>query len=131
VNGAYTLPYGVQISATYQNLPGIPITASYVATNSEIRPSLGRDLAAGSSATATIELIAPETEHEDRIIQMDFRLAKIIRMRQTSLKAMFDVYNLFNGNSILAINTRYGPSWLRPTQILDARLIKFGVQLEF
>lgn len=62
---------------------------------------------------------------------MDLRLAKILRVRQTTVKAMFDVYNLFNANSILAIITRHGSSWLRPTQILDARLIKFGAQIEF
>lgn len=27
------------------------------------------------------------------------------------------------------MNTRYGPQWLQPTQILGDRLFKFGVQV--
>jgi hypothetical protein len=131
VNGSYLLPREIQVSATYQNLPGIPRAASYVATNAEIFPSLGRNLSAGASGTATIDLIEPQTSFEKRITQMDVRLAKVFTLGRTNLKAMFDVYNLFNSNSILAINTRYGDSWLQPTQILDARLFKFGAQLEF
>jgi hypothetical protein len=131
MSGAYTLPYEVQFSATYQNLPGIPITASYVATNAEIRPSLRRDLSSGAGGTATIDLIAPETIYEDRITQMDVRLAKVLRFGGASVRVMFDVYNLFNANSILAIQTRYGQSWLQPTQILDARLFKLGAQFDF
>jgi hypothetical protein len=131
VNGAYTLPYDLQLSATYQNLPGIPVSASYVATNSEIRPSLGRDLSSGVRGTKTIELIEPETRYENRIAQTDVRLAKIFRAGGSSLKVMVDVYNVFNANSILAINARYGSSWLQPLQILDARMVKFGAQLEF
>ncbi len=48
-----------------------------------------------------------------------------------TIKGMFDAYNLFNANSILAINSAYSPAWKTPTQILDARLFKFGAQLEF
>ena len=44
LNGSYTLPYDVQASAAFQNLPGTMISASYVATNADIRPSLGRNL---------------------------------------------------------------------------------------
>jgi hypothetical protein len=47
------------------------------------------------------------------------------------LQAMFDAYNLSNNAAVLSINTRYGASWLRPTSILDARLLKFGVQMNF
>ena len=35
------------------------------------------------------------------------------------------------GNAILGLNQRYGPSWLRPTAILPALFVKFGVQMEF
>jgi hypothetical protein len=44
---------------------------------------------------------------------------------------MFDAYNVLNASSILGLNTRYGPAWLTPTQILPGRLVKFGMQLDF
>jgi outer membrane receptor protein involved in Fe transport len=42
-----------------------------------------------------------------------------------------DVYNLFNANPVLVMNTTYGPQWLQPTVVLPGRLFKFGVQLDF
>src|SRR5712691_629335 len=48
----YALPWDFQASSIYQNIPGVPIRASYVATDAEIRPSLGRNLAACPSQTA-------------------------------------------------------------------------------
>jgi hypothetical protein len=47
------------------------------------------------------------------------------------LQGMFDIYNVMNASPILANNTRYGSAWLTPTFVLDARLFKFGMQLEF
>jgi hypothetical protein len=42
-----------------------------------------------------------------------------------------DLYNLFNASPILALNTTYGAAWQRPLQILQGRLLKFGVQVDF
>ena len=43
----YPLPWwGVQTATTIQSLPGIPIAATYIATNAQVAPSLGRNLAA-------------------------------------------------------------------------------------
>jgi hypothetical protein len=42
-----------------------------------------------------------------------------------------DVYNALNASPLLSINTRYGPSWLTPTEILAGRQFKFGAQLNF
>jgi hypothetical protein len=131
ISGAYPLPRNFVASATFQNLPGIPITAQYLATNAVIAPSLGRNLASGARGTATIELIQPNALFEGRISQFDVRLTKVFKVAGGTIKGMFDVYNLFNTNSILAINSAYGRAWKTPTQILDARLFKFGAQLEF
>ena len=136
LSGAYGLPWDVQASATYQNLPGIPITSSYVATNAEIRPTLGRNLgqcgtSATCNATATIDLIEPNTIFEDRIRQIDFRLSKAFKVGRARLQGQFDIFNAFNASPILAENTRFGASWQQPTQILGARLFKFGAQLNF
>ena len=50
----YPLPWDIQTSAIYQNASGIPITATYVTSNAQIRPSLGRNLAScPSQATVT------------------------------------------------------------------------------
>jgi hypothetical protein len=133
----YPLPWwGLRTSATYQSLPGVPISASYVATNAEIAPTLGRNLgscrgSATCNGNVTIPLIAPDTLFGDRMHQVDFRLGKTIRVGRTRVEAQFDLYNLANSNAVLAINSRFGPAWLNPTQVLPGRLAKVGAQLTF
>ena len=130
LHGNYVLPWDVQVSGTFQNIPGAEISASHTVTSAEAAETLGRPLA-GGVRTVRHQLIPPFTEYENRISQMDVRLGKIFRMEQFHIHAMFDIYNLFNANSVLSMNTTYGPVWLQPIQILDGRLFKFGVQIEF
>src|SRR5437867_11840420 len=48
----HPLPWwGIQLSATVQNIPGPPIVATAVVPSAQIAPSLGRDLAAGAAGT--------------------------------------------------------------------------------
>jgi hypothetical protein len=129
--GSYPLPGDFQVSGTFQTLPGPPLLATYSATNAEIVPSLGRNLSAGARGTATLELLEPYTQFEGRINQLDLRLAKVLKTRIGRFQAMFDVYNVLNANPVTALITTLGPAWQRPTQILDARLFKFGMQYEF
>jgi hypothetical protein len=68
----------------------------------------------------------------DRLNQVDFRIAKTVTFAQgRRIQGIVDVYNLFNGSAVITQNNTYGSAWLRPTQILQARLVKFGFQLEF
>ena len=130
--GTYPLPkWGIQLSATLQNVPGAEITASYVATNAEIRPTLGRNLASGATGTRTVALIEPGTLYEDRQTQLDFRLTKRFTIGSTRILGNVDVFNLLNVAGIDAINTSYGPAWLRPTRIQGTRYLKFSGQLDF
>ena len=133
VLGVYPLPWaGIQTSATYQSLPGPQITASRVYTNAEVRGSLGRDLSSGVNGTVTVPLIAPGTMYGDRMNQLDFRVSKIFRMPgNRRIQANLDLFNALNASSVLAQNNTYGPSWLRPTTIIQGRLVKFGGQFDF
>jgi len=131
VHGVYPLPWDLAFAATYQDQPGIPVAATYVATNAEIAPSLGRNLAAGARGRVTINLIEPNTMFEERRRQLDIRLSRSFPVGQARLLGTFEVYNAFNANSILAINTRYGGTWLQPTEILNGRLFKVGAQFTF
>ena len=125
----YPLPWwGLQTSATFQSLPGPQITASRAYSRAEVFSSLGRNL---TSATANVPLIAPGTTYAERLYQVDFRVSKSIKMPRGRIQANVDLYNAFNASSILAITNTYGALWLRPTQILQGRLLKFGGQIDF
>jgi hypothetical protein len=136
LSAVYPLPWDLQVSATYQNLPGIPVLATFVASNAVVAPSLGRNFgacgaAATCTATAIVDLIPPGTLYEDRITQTDVRFTRIFKIRRARVEGNFDIYNLFNSSSILSTNTRFGSSWLQPTQVLGARLFKFVFQATF
>jgi hypothetical protein len=134
----YPLPWwGLQTSATYQDLPGPQILANATIRNSAIAPSLGRSLSACPAtgvcnATVSVSLIPPGTLYGDRLHELDFRLSKTVRLAQgRRVQGIVDVYNLNNGSAVITQNNSFGSAWLRPTQILQARLVKFGVQLDF
>lgn len=141
-NVIYPLPWGIQTSAIYQNKPGFPIRASYVATNAEIRPSLGRHLsacpsqtAATCTQTAVIELIPNNTLFGERIKQLDLRFSRFFPLGgNRRLQGNFDIYNILNENTILTEQVRYtttGNQWGNAIQIMGGRLIKIGAQLSF
>ena len=130
--GVYPLPYDIQTSVIYQNIPGVPIRASYLATNDEIARSLGRDLAAGTRANVPVEIIPYGKMHEPRGQQIDLRFSKIVRLGGTSrLRGNFDIFNVFNANNVLQLVPRYGSQWLDVQQILSGRLLKFSVAFDF
>ena len=120
--GIYPLPSSIQTSVIYQNIPGVPIRASYLATNDEIAPSLGRNLAAGRAPTWRWSIIPYGTMHEPRGHQIDFRFSKIVRVGGTArLRGNFDIFNAFNANDVLQTVPRYGTQWLDVQQILSGR----------
>jgi hypothetical protein len=130
--GVYPLPWwGVQTSATVQSIPGPQIIANYTATNAQVKASLGRDLSSGANGTVTVPLIRPGTLFADRLNQLDLRVSRRFSVARTRLQASVDVFNALNGNAPISINTTYGSAWPRPTQILLARFVKFGIQVEF
>ena len=147
LSGAFPLPYEFQVGG---DVPGParafrirtgrtwlrpnPATtglSTATFTNAQVVGSLGRQLSAGANATVTVPLIAPATQYEGRIRQLDFRFSRSFRVGKTRIEPQFDIYNALNASPVLAVNTNYGAAFLRPTQILAGRLLKFGFQLSF
>ena len=136
-SGVYPLPWwGLQASAVFQNLPGIPLAATYAATNAQAAPSLGRNLAACGArvpctATATVTIMEPNTQFEDRYNVLDVRLSRTLRLGRLRMQPIVEVFNLLNSATPIGNVTRFGPSWLRPTEVLTARFLKIGTQVDF
>jgi hypothetical protein len=137
----YPLPGDFQVSSIYQNIPGVPILAKYNATNAEIRPSLGRHLAACPSQTAatcnqtvTVDLIPPFSLYGDRIQQVDLRLTRTFPVGRSRLQGNFDLYNVLNASTVQNEQAAYrvvDNQWRNAIQIMGGRLIKFSAQLTF
>ena len=53
-------------------------------------------------------LFDPFTQFEDRLTQLDLRVARTFRVGGMQLQAQLDVYNAFNVSTVLFADTNYG-----------------------
>jgi hypothetical protein len=130
---SYTIPkVAIQVSGTFQSLPGQSLAANYTVASAVVAPSLGRPLSNGA-ANVTVNLIAPGTLYGDRINQFDFRVAKILRYGRTRTNIGLDLYNALNSSAVQTYNQAFipGGAWLTPTLVLPSRFAKIGVQVDF
>jgi Carboxypeptidase regulatory-like domain len=132
---SYELPYNVQISGTVQSVNGPALAANWSITSAIANAGptpLGRNLSAN---TATVTLMAPNTIYGGRINQTDLRFARIFKMNRYRFQGMVDIYNVFNKSAVLSYNTTFSTAatseWLKPTDVLQGRLVKIGGQLTF
>ena len=97
--------------------------------------TLGRAFSGG--ATKNLQVLDRGTEYAERLLQVDLRLTKLFDFGASRIRAMFDMYNLFNESTVMEFNNRYGSTlsggvnWLAPQLLIPGRLVKFAFQLDF
>ena len=72
----------------------------------------------------------PNAAYTERRQELDMRIGKVLRFGNTKTVVSMDIYNAFNSNAMIVQNQAY-PSYLRPVEILNARLIKFSWAFDF
>lgn len=140
--GSYTLPLDVQFSATYQFTRGIQnggagpsLRANWAVTNAVINPAIGSNWT--GAASRTVALIREGASYGSfNLNQVDLRASKRFRAGRARMRVDFDLYNVFNSNWPYTLNANFSTSstasaWLRPTNVLQSRFFKVGVQLDF
>ena len=128
--GSYILPYGIQVAGTYQSLPGPSRGAEVTFTSAQIEAALGRPLAGGGGIS--VDAIEPGTVYGERFHQIDLRLTKLLTVgNDAGVRAMFDLYNIFNANAVTKEENGFGPDYLQPIGIMPGRFAKLSVQFDF
>jgi hypothetical protein len=148
--GSYPLPYGIQLSGSWQGYPGtvggtarqdsvydpamnrIPDTSlnvNYNVTAAIVRAA--NPAVTLTQASITVPLLVPGTKYLNRWNQVDVRLAKKFQVKTVRLQGQFDMFNILNSSSILSRNETFGSTLDRPTAILQGRLFAVGMQLNF
>jgi hypothetical protein len=129
----YTIPkIDLQVSGVFQSKPGALLAANYAVPASTIAQSLGR-LPSGNVTNVTVNLLEPGKMYGDRLNQLDFRVAKILRFGGRRAMIGLDLYNLLNSSAILTYNNAFipGGTWLLPNSILTPRLARISAELNF
>jgi len=128
---SYTIPrVGVQVSGVMQSKPGALLAANYAVPAATVQQSLGR-APSGNVTNVTVNLIAPGSMYGDRINQLDFRAAKILKFGRTRTMIGVDLYNALNASAILTYNNTYagpGGTWLQPNSILTGRMTRISAE---
>jgi hypothetical protein len=130
---SYTVPkVDVQVSGVFQSKPGALLAANYAVPASVIAQSLGR-APSGNVTNVTINLVEPGKLYGDRINQLDFRVAKLLRFSGKRAMVALDLYNALNGNPVLTYNSNFVPggTWLQPRSILTPRLFRISAEFNF
>ena len=131
----YEFPWNIRISGNFYSRPGTSIQAGVIYTGAQMAAALGRPFSAGAAGQKTVNVMVPDTTLGDRLNQFDLRFSRIFRIAANSLDANIDIYNAFNSDAALGYTTAYsgvnGGSWVRPTSIIQGRIVKFGIRWDF
>lgn len=124
LTGFYPLPwYGVELSGVFMSFPG---DRSY--TNYTVTPTISPGL---TQSTITVPLVAPGDKYYDQRFQTDMGIAKSINFGSKKLRLQFDVFNLFNANTIMSEFQTFGARLDQPQEVLVGRLMRIGAQFHF
>ena len=128
----YILPkVDVQVSGSFRSTPGTALTAGFVASNAYLaaNSTLGRPLS-GAVPNVVIGIEEINKVYTERRNELDLRIGKVLRFGRARTVLSMDIYNALNSDSMINQNQNYA-SWLAPTEILNARLLKFSVAFDY
>ena len=133
--GSYELPLALQLSGSFQSYPG---TINYTNTSTatpwlNVNYIVNRTIVPGlTQSQENIPLIPPGSKYLDRLNQLDLRLAKKFKFRDSGYwQVQADVFNSLNSHVVIQQNQTYGTALDQPTQVLQGRLLSLGAQFHF
>jgi len=120
VSGAYTFPYGILSSLTYERRSGDPLARQVLLTGGAQVPSL----VANVEPIGSLRLPSPNL--------MDVSVKKSFKLRQRhEFRAGLDVFNVLNINDARGWTIRSGPNFLIPTSIVLPRIAQISASYNF
>ena len=132
--GAYVIPrINVEVSGTFRSDQGGWLAATYGVTSAIANQGpqpLGRNLS-NNAPSVLVNLITPGTLSGDRVNELDFKIAKILKVGRTRTNVGVEIYNALNSDAVLTYSQTFNASWLQPTQVLTARFVKISARVDF
>ncbi len=123
ISGNTPLVYGVSAAATFQGYPGLPRVITW-------QPAAAL-FPGGRTNAETIILNTPGSLFYPRYTQLDVNVRKTFRMRGKSITGQLDIFNVLNAGAIFSENNSVGASLGQVTSILQGRMPRLSVRMEW
>jgi len=122
--GNYGLPGGIDLGAVMQSYPGLERVITW-APAANLYPNQQR------TQSQTIVLTKPGSLYSGRWNQLDVNFKKNFRFGNKMHTFQLDIFNVLNGNAILAQTDTVGTSLGQVTRILPGRFPRIAYQFKF
>jgi len=120
IDTTYQWPYRISTSLNFQHYTGYPLLPT----------NLFRGL---NQNTETVKLAPNGTLRLDSVDVANLRIARptLLMEGRLTLEPLVDLFNLTNNNPVLARATSFGPVFLRPSDVLNPFVARFGLKINF
>jgi hypothetical protein len=118
VIGQYIFPLGISTSASWKVQSG----RQWGRVMSVRLPGAG---------TESVRVEPVDANRAPTVSILDLRLAKKFNIRAVRLEGMVDVFNALNSGTVVNFRTTSGNTFREVLAILDPRIVRFGVRLDF
>jgi hypothetical protein len=145
----YPLAWGVEVSGVFMSYAGkgnsytaqdpslgvywtVPASAFPNGQRTRTVVSAPILLAAGAQTQAPgVNLISPNTKFEPRWNQLDLSAKRTFRFQGKEIQGQVAVFNVFNANTVLQEVQSYGTSLGQPQNVLQGRLMRLALLVNF
>jgi hypothetical protein len=122
----------VTTSIVFQSLPGAARTLSYTVTRAQVPALTLSSVTVGpTTSNPSPGLNAPGTLYYPRLNQIDLKFSKSLRYRNRKIVPELGIFNATNSATVLSQNNVFGPLLNQVQTVLDGRVVRFGVQIDF
>jgi len=122
LSGAYELPYGFTVSANEQYYTGYPEQTTVVVNSQTVKLT---------QVTQTIVVQPSGTIRQPNVNIVDLNLKRSFKVGHMNFYPRVDIFNILNTSGIQTYITQLGPTYGNAITILDGRLIKFGLNVNW
>ena len=120
--GVYELPKGFRVSASGVYIQGVPQRTIVRVSSNTVRLTQNNQ---------NIDVEPFGAVHTADVKMVDFNVTRLVTAGRFKIQPRMDVFNLLNAGVITQRVTQLGPSYGNALAFLGARLIKFGVTVDF
>ncbi len=141
--GSYPLPYGIQLSGSFQSNQSPSSTRTMVITRGSSRypatcpaPCPAGQVILPTSfqpASITVPLLPASATFVERINQLDLKLQKTFQVNRVSISPQLEIFNINNSDAIISYLTTnaLSSSYLYANSIMQPRMIGVGAQVKW